>query len=281
MPTPRTFSQSTTIECSDVPSARSAPNLQPFGAAYADHYDAIYHDKDYAAECDLIQRALAECATPPVRSILDLGCGTGRHAELLANRGYFVVGVDRSKPMIDLALARSVAICGSSAPEYHVADLRAFRIDRRFDAATMMFAVLGYQIEDDDVLAALRTARRHLREGGVLLFDCWYGPAVLRQQPSTRAKKFNTLEGPIVRTSRSELNEDRRCISVSFHLRRADSSGENDVDEVHVMRYFFADELERFLSDSGFRLIRIGAMPDFEKGADETTWNVFVAAAAV
>jgi hypothetical protein len=50
----------------------------------------------------------------------------------------------------------------------------------------MMFAVLGYQGENDDVLAALKTAHRHARPGGLFLFDVWYGPAVLHERPSQR-----------------------------------------------------------------------------------------------
>ena len=65
----------------------------------------------------------------------------------------------------------------------------------KFDAALMMFAVLGYQVENDDVLAALRTARRHLEPGGLFIFDVWYGPAVLHQRPSERVKIIPGRDG--------------------------------------------------------------------------------------
>jgi ubiquinone/menaquinone biosynthesis C-methylase UbiE len=59
-----------------------------FGPAYASAYDAFYADKDYNAECDLIEGAFRRHATQPVSSVLDLGCGTGNHALRLARRGY-------------------------------------------------------------------------------------------------------------------------------------------------------------------------------------------------
>jgi predicted TPR repeat methyltransferase len=80
---------------------------ETFGIGYAEVYDAIYHDKDYATECDLVERVLSANAAAPMRRILDLGCGTGRHADLLAERGYEVVGVDRSPHMIEQARARA------------------------------------------------------------------------------------------------------------------------------------------------------------------------------
>ena len=59
----------------------------PFGAAYSGSYDAIYGEKDYAAECSLIEELLRTHARGPVSSILDLGCGTGNHASPLTQRG--------------------------------------------------------------------------------------------------------------------------------------------------------------------------------------------------
>ncbi|SRR6266404_54736 len=52
---------------------------QPFGAVYADSYDLIYRDKDYAAESTLIE-SIFRTYNDTIRSVLDLGCGTGNHA---------------------------------------------------------------------------------------------------------------------------------------------------------------------------------------------------------
>ena len=252
----------------------------PFGVQYAQVYDTIYHDKDYAAECDLVERVCARHATSRVRRILDLGCGTGRHAELLADRGYEVVGVDRSPHMVEQARARSEKWCSANSPEYHVADVRSFRLDRKFDAVLMMFAVMSYQLEDEDVLSALRTARVHLGDDGLLLFDCWYGPAVLHQRPTRRTKTAISGNGPLVRTSTSELDEGRRRIVVRFHVEASAPDGDHHTDETHPMRYFFPSELEDFLQATGFSMVRLGGMPDFDQRADETTWNVLTVAKA-
>jgi len=247
---------------------------QPFGACYADVYDALYADKDYAGECDLIEEIFARRAAGRVRSVLDLGCGTGRHASLLAQRGYDVLGVDRSPPMIERAQA------AGDAAKYAVADLRTFRTDRRFDAALMMFAVLGYQLEDADVIAALRTARTHLVDSGLLLFDCWYGPAVMHQRPSDRMKTAETPDGPVRRKARSSLDVSGRRIRIAFDVERGVAGAVERSRETHEVRFFFEEDIERFLSASGFGLVRMGVMPEFDRGPDESTWNVLVCARA-
>ena len=72
-------------------------------------------------------------------------------------------------------------------PAFVTADIRELRLETTFDAVLMMFAVLGYQHTNAEVLGALATARAHLEVGGLLAFDVWYGPAVLRERPGHRA----------------------------------------------------------------------------------------------
>ncbi len=51
-----------------------------FGQTYADQYDLIYTEKDYEAECDLIEEVFRKYGDGEIKTILDLGCGTGNHA---------------------------------------------------------------------------------------------------------------------------------------------------------------------------------------------------------
>jgi len=243
---------------------------EPFAGLYAEAYDALYGDKDYAAECDLIERLFAT-REGGVASVLDLGCGTGNHAIPLAARGYRVTGVDRSADMIAAAAAKA-----GDGVVFRTGDIREVDLGRRFDAVLMMFAVLGYQTADRDVLAALVTARRHLEAGGLLIFDVWYGPAVLQQRPSGRIKKTARF----VRTAESELDLAHNLCTVRYRIEGETTVGRRQSDFVHRMRYFFAPELALFLESSGFRALRLGAFPDFERAPDETTWNVLATATA-
>lgn len=254
---------------------------EPFGEAYADVYDALYSDKNYDAECDLLQRIFGKYAGKDVRNVLDLGCGTGRHAALLAKRGYDVLGVDRSPAMIVQAQKRAAQSPDSNTPQFEVGDIQTFRCNRRFDAALMLFAVLGYQLEDHHVSAALHTARVHLPPGGLLIFDCWYGPAVLHDPPRDRVKPAECGNGCVTRVSKSQLDLPRRRVTVHFKLAHVQDEHERQWEETHRVRFFFPEDFQRFLASAGFSLLRIGAMPDFNRDPDATTWNVLVAAEPV
>jgi SAM-dependent methyltransferase len=246
-----------------------------FGAGYAAAYDALYSDKDYAAECDLVERLARESAVGDVRRVLDLGCGTGGHSLVLAARGYEVVGVDRSEEMLAQARRKS-----AGRARFRRGDVRSIDLREQFDLVLMMFAVLGYMAEEADVRAALATARRHLRAGGVLVLDVWYEPAVLAERPSERVRVIETERGTIERRSSGKLDEERRRCTVSFHVTETRDGEGAEFDEEHSMRYFGRRELDRFLEEAGFELVRFGSFPDVDREPDETTWNVVAAARA-
>ena len=254
---------------------------EPFGAAYARTYDPLYQDKDYTGECDLIERTIQSYGSGTPATVLDLGCGTGNHTIELARRGYEVVGVDRSTWMVAEA-QRKAALEPHVRVTVRQGDLRGLDLQRRFDVVLMMFAVLGYQLEDADVLAALGTARRHLPSGGLLLFDVWYGPAVLQQRPSARMKSVPVPGGQVIRSAESTLNVERHLCTVHFHVERMEGGNRTaEMDEAHPMRYFFRDELDRFITASNFSLLRLGVFPAFDEEPDESSWNVLAVARAV
>jgi len=255
---------------------------EPFGPAYSGCYDALYQEKDYAAECDLIEQLLQAYGEGTVSSILDLGCGTGNHALPLSARGFEVIGVDRSESMLAQAQKKSAPSAGSKPPVFHKADLRDIDLHRRFDAVLMMFAVLGYQLKNEDVIAALRAARRHLDPGGLFLFDVWYGPAVMSQRPFDRMKIAPTQGGKVLRFSSGDLDTSRHTCTVRFHLWNFERDRLlSEINEEHTVRYFFPLELNLFLECTGFTPVRLGAFPDFDRDPDEQSWNVLGVAHAV
>jgi len=161
-------------------------------------------------------------------------------------------------------------------------DIRTGSPGQQFDAALILFAVLGYQVENDDVLSALNATRSALKPGGLLIFDVWYGPAVLHQKPSDRVKIIPTPEGKILRVASGELDIPHQSCDVRFRLwQLAEGRVATEIEETHRMRYFFPLELSLILSSCGFHLIRIGAFPDFDKDPDESTWSVMAVAQAV
>jgi SAM-dependent methyltransferase len=247
-----------------------------FGRDYAAAYDDLYKEKDYLAECDLIENVFNLYGQGPLRRVLDLGCGTGGHAVVLAQRGYQVVGVDRSPDMLVLARARP------GLARFVLGEIGSLDLGETFDAALMMFAVLGYQIGNADVQAAFATVRRHLKPHGLLFCDFWYGPAVLVQRPAERVKVIDTADGQIIRVATGELDALHDVCMVRYHVWRIEGGRVSaEAREQHRMRYFFAPELEVLLASADLELVRLGAFPVLDDEPTEHTWNVALVARAI
>jgi SAM-dependent methyltransferase len=208
--------------------------------------------------------------------VLDIGCGTGAHALILAERGYSVTGVDLSASM--LRVARRKADAAGAEIEFVEGDARSFDVGQTFDAATFFFAVLGYQQTNTSVRAALGTARRHLRDGGVLFADIWNGPGVIADPPGTRTRVIETEDGPVTRIVSSELDVRRQIARVHYRLER---EGREPAEETHVMRFFFPQELELFLELEGFELVSLSPADSLDGDAGREDWTALAIARAV
>ena len=231
-------------------------------------------DKDYRGECDILQALLGA----PPRRLAEIGCGTGTHGLELARRGYEVVGLDASKPM----LARAEAKRGADRTTRFVhGDMRETSLGTGFQALLSMFAALGYVTDNRDLERTLRSFRAHLAPGGLFLFDFWYGPAVLRQLPDKRSKRAGDERLTVVRTATPELDARRHvCVThYELELRRAGAEPER-FSESHAMRFFFPQEIELLVHGAGFTLEKLAPFPNVEGELDDSSWNAIALARA-
>lgn len=253
------------------------PPPTQFGDRYAEMYDALYAAKDYERECDRIQAAFHHTSRD-VRSVLDLGCGTGNHAIPLARRGYRMLGVDRSEGMLQRARAKVTQRGGANA-EFVLGDLRDVRLGRSFDACIAMFAVLGYQTTNQDVAAALATVRHHLEPDGILVFDVWNGAAVLTVGPRDRVRAATDGPRRLLRISSGTLDVRRNLCHVHAHqILVAGDHIVSETEETHAMRYFFPMELELLLDQAGFDVMELTPFDDPRQPLDASAWNMLAVA---
>jgi SAM-dependent methyltransferase len=214
-------------------------------ADYALFYDDLYQDKSYATEAAWVASKIRE-VHPEAHTLLDVGCGTGKHARELASLGFEVTGIDRSPQMIGHAVATS-----NSSISFAVGDLVTLDLDRKFDVVTSLFHVVSYQTTNVALAKSVDNLLRHAHDGGVVIFDFWHGPGVLSDPPAVRVKRVVGKEHDIVRVAEPSHDFDRSLVDVDYIVyatRRSDGSS-LVATETHRMRYLFQSEL-RFLFDS-------------------------------
>jgi SAM-dependent methyltransferase len=138
---------------------------------YAHKYDAECFTQGTAGECDFIEN---EVAYNKRARILDIGCGTGRHAIELARRGYNVTGVDLSESQ--LARAREKAASAGVAVDLRRGDARDLPFSGEFDLAIMICEGAFPLMETDEMnFRILAGAARALKSPGVFIFTTLNG----------------------------------------------------------------------------------------------------------
>lgn len=224
---------------------------------YARYYDLLYQDKDYPAEIAYITDKITRYQ-PAAKTILDLGCGTGKHACLLAEKGYDVVGIDFSESMIVLAKDRkNQQQSNSQCPVFQQGDIRHLNLNKQFDVVISLFHVFSYLTANEDLTQGFQTVSRHLKPDGLLLFDFWYGPAVLAQLPEIRTKKLADDIIEVQRHARPEIHINDNIVDVNYDLSiRERSTGKIDtIREQHRMRYLFLPEVRHYLQNADLQYL--------------------------
>lgn len=245
-------------------------------AGYAQYYDLLYRDKPYREEADYIRRLILS-HVPDAHTLVELGCGTGAHAEYLARAGMDVSGADLSEWMLERAAARCAGLPDDVAQRLRFTrgDVRDIRLGVRADAVISLFHVMSYQSENTDLQAMFATAYEHLRPGGVFIFDVWYGPAVLTDRPMIRVKDLEDDKVKITRIALPTLHPSRNLVDVQYRIIACEKkTGQcSETVETHRMRFLFSPEIESLAIQAGFAVIDAhewmsGRSPGFD------TWGV-------
>jgi SAM-dependent methyltransferase len=245
---------------------------------HAELYDLFYADKPYAAEAAFVADRLSEAGVPPNARVLELACGTGRHAFELEKLGYRVLATDSSSDMLACAVRAKQRL--QSGVEFREMDMRRLDVGGPpFDAVVSLFDSIGYTVTNEALLQALVGAHRHLRSDGILVIEFWHAAAMLRGYDPVRVRRFRVPEGEIVRISETSLDHRRQTASVSYTIVEFGADGATRrLEETHTNRYFLIQEMAGWLERAGFEPVRFCAGFDTARPIDGDTWHVIAVA---
>lgn len=225
---------------------------------YARYYNLLYRDKNYAQEADYVHQLLQKHA-PGTKTLLEFGCGTGGHACWLAQAGYQIHGIDQSEMMLQQVSQRLSQLSADvqSRITFSQADIRNFQLGQTFDAVISLFHVLSYQVTNQDLQAVFARARDHLAVGGIFLFDCWYGPGVLSDRPTTRVKRLQDEQIAVTRIADPRMSAQDNSVDVHYQvfIRDLVTGAVEEIQECHRMRYLFTPEIAELFAGANMRFL--------------------------
>jgi SAM-dependent methyltransferase len=213
----------------------------------AEFYDLLYSGrKDYSAEAPVIAGLIRESA-PAAKTVLDVACGTGRHAEELTKLGFAVDGIDLEQQFIDIAAQRN------PSGRFVVADMATFELGRQYDAVLCMFSSIGYVLTVEALNATLQRFAAHLAPGGVMIVEGWFEPGQLTHRnvdAFVQAKDGLAVS----RMARTYVEGKLSRLEFDYLIGRADRVEHRS--ETHRLGLFTQDEMETAFRGAGLSVER-------------------------
>ncbi len=248
----------------------------------AEHYDYFYdrlnrRDVDFYVNYSRVAKGRT----------LELGCGTGRVLIPAAVAGCQITGLDYSARM----LHRCREKLAQQLPEVQMrvtlvqGDVTNFNLGGQFELITIPFRPFQHLITLAEQKACLNCIHQHLKPGGLLVFDVFH-PSLPRLTDTKYLMEMDVEpeiplpDGRILRrttrTAAFHPDEHYNDIELIHYIRHPDGRQERLV-HVFPMRYFFRDEMERLLIDSGFKIVDFFGNFDKTPFSENSTEMIFVA----
>ena len=232
--------------------------------AYTDFacvYDTLMDNTPYEQWCEQVTAILQRYGITR-DLVLDLGCGTGTLTELLAKKGYDMIGVDVSGEMLERAIEKREK---SGLPIlYLLQDMREFELYGTVKAVVSVCDSLNYLLEDEDVVETFRLVNNYLDPEGLFIFDF-----------NTVHKYRDVIGDATIAENRDECSfiwenfyhEEERIneYEVTFFVKEGEFF--RRFEETHHQKGYTAEEMKAFLEEAGLEFI---SMHDSDTQSDVT-----------
>jgi ubiquinone/menaquinone biosynthesis C-methylase UbiE len=248
---------------------------------HADFYDIFYGDKPYVDEAGFVENCLKKYSDGSSERLLELACGTGTHALELEKFGHSIVATDYSEDMLRRAQAKAEQ--QKSQVQFHLQDMTQLdRPEAPFDAAFCLFDAIGYVGSNEALDRVFRGVHKHVRSGGLFIFEFWHAAAMIRNYDPLRVRRWQTEQGEILRISETKLELAKQLSHISYTVYELNKDRTySSLTETQTNRYFLEQEMAHWLTTSGFTPVKWFAGFTEDECITDDTWHVVAVARRV
>lgn len=213
-------------------------------------YDELTEDVRYERWADYLEK-LFRSAQCPVHTVLDLACGTGSLTCLLAERGYEMIGVDRSPEMLAEAAEKAQTVQGIP-PMFLAQSMEQLDLYGTIDVCVCCLDSVNYVTNPQKLKRAFERVHLFLMPGGLFVFDI------------NTPEKLMGLDGQVFLDEtddvfcvwRAEYSKRRRICTYGMDIFERDGQNWRRGEELHEEFAYTPEELTLFLQEAGFSHIR-------------------------
>lgn len=217
----------------------------------APYYDLIM-DRDTEKEIKFLNKVFSE---NDVESVLDIACGTGRHACPLKKKDYDVTGIDLSEKMLEQARKKCNA-------RFIQGDITSMSLEENYDTAIFLWSTVNLFSGKEEVKEILGEIKESLSKDGIFILDA------KKKHPEEEKHDEKTLESDEVKINVKSTREYKWNSKESTYryrvLFKEDNKEKEFVDHVQ-MNLYSLEELEEIIQDVGFQIQKVLGAYDLDK----------------
>ncbi|UQZ87532.1 dTDP-3-amino-3,6-dideoxy-alpha-D-glucopyranose N,N-dimethyltransferase [Paenibacillus konkukensis] len=206
-----------------------------------DLYDIIYSSKDYQKEATEIKDYILN-RFPGTKTILDVACGTGKHAGYL-NHFFKVDGIDISKRFVEIAQERN------PTSTFWCKDMTSFELDKQYDIVMCLFSAIAYAKSFQTLTQTLKQMKKHTKHAGYIIIEPWF-------TPETWYSGYVSIvngETNDVKVSRMSFSDQVGKISIlNFEYLVGTKEGIKHLSEKHELGLYSVNEMLFAFKEAGF-----------------------------
>ena len=216
--------------------------------SFARVYDMFMDNVPYGEWCEYLV-SLLDAYGVREGLLLDLGCGTGNLTELLAEKGYDMIGVDNSADMLEIAAEKREK--SGLDILYLMQDMREFELYGTVQAAVSICDSINYNPAYEELVQVFSLVNNYLDPGGIFIFDC-----------NTEYKYRELLADNVIAENREAgsfiwenyYDEDERVNEYDLTLFIKEGRQYTKYEETHYQRCYSTEEIKRALEGAGMKL---------------------------
>jgi ubiquinone/menaquinone biosynthesis C-methylase UbiE len=205
------------------------------------YYHILYKSRNKNEASDFIQAIISTLSLKSNNSVLDLGCGNGRHSISLSNYFKLVHGIDISSENISLANENK-----KENLKFFISDMRNFNTNTKYEYIFNLFTSFGYFKKNEDNIKVLKSCHHHLNKNGLLFVDFLNSEQIKRTISGLKeTKNINGIRFNIYK----EIVDDYVVKNIEI------KDGEATYNFQEKVQLFKIEDFKKMFEISGFEII--------------------------
>jgi len=206
------------------------------------YYDIVFKDRDYSREAQFIKQIVKERKLG--NELLDIGCGTGQHDELLKN-DFRITGIDPNKQILDIAVNKN------SSVNYYQMSMADFKLPQKFDVAVSLFGVIHYAKDYVELRKNFKNVYNHLKRRGLFIFDVSLRKDAFKNHNEFIGVNKEDLSVNMIKNT-YKLDPNHANTLLTFFIK--DALGSRKEYDEHVQLIIDIQKTKSMLESTGFRV---------------------------